>query len=438
MAGTTTELALSTAVDTDDTADYLTLNLANSLRTLDALFNNVTGHTHASAHQGGPIAASSITGAIDKADWYRSTGHTTPYPGSGVGIEMYWSGTAGILQSFNRATAAYAETDIYGSTVKVGANGGTAFTVAADQGVTFAGNIGVAGASNLAGTLAVSGTSTLTGTVSANALNCTAFAASSTGSFGGQVTVTTGNVQLNNGLLVLGSGGPYWQNNGGTMATASPLSTNGTFTAGGRISGTDIVIGTAQSFLWQGGTPSIYGDASVLQFRSPSLWRFTDTGTAKYVDVQIVTLSSGASSLQINASHNVAATQGMVVGGTNLNGQSLYVNGGAGGPTGWQQVSTRRYKSSIESLPDALDIVTNDTVHGYHFQIDPPDLEQPLYQYGFIGEEWLAVAPDVVTIDTGGEVQFMDYGQVTPIIFEALKDYIARTDARLAALEAAP
>lgn len=57
MSGSTTELALKTAVDADDTADYLTLSLADSLRTLDALFNNVSGHNHGSAHQGGPIAS---------------------------------------------------------------------------------------------------------------------------------------------------------------------------------------------------------------------------------------------------------------------------------------------------------------------------------------------------------------------------------------------
>jgi len=56
VSGSTTELALSTAVDGDDNADYLTLDLANSLRTLDALFSNVTGHNHGAAHQGGTIA----------------------------------------------------------------------------------------------------------------------------------------------------------------------------------------------------------------------------------------------------------------------------------------------------------------------------------------------------------------------------------------------
>jgi hypothetical protein len=62
MSGATTELALSTAVDSDDQADYLTLSLANSLRTVDALFNSITGHNHGGAHQGGAIAPAAIPG----------------------------------------------------------------------------------------------------------------------------------------------------------------------------------------------------------------------------------------------------------------------------------------------------------------------------------------------------------------------------------------
>lgn len=66
MSGSTPELALKTAVDADDTADYLTISLATSLTTLDALFNSATGHTHVGAHQGGPVApaAGSITSGM--------------------------------------------------------------------------------------------------------------------------------------------------------------------------------------------------------------------------------------------------------------------------------------------------------------------------------------------------------------------------------------
>src|SRR5215467_10691341 len=65
MSGSTTELNLKTAVDSDDTADYLTLSLADSLRTMVALFNSVTGHNHSSAHQGGPITTIPITAIPD-------------------------------------------------------------------------------------------------------------------------------------------------------------------------------------------------------------------------------------------------------------------------------------------------------------------------------------------------------------------------------------
>jgi hypothetical protein len=65
MSGSTTELNLKTAVDSDDTADYLTISLADSLRSLDALYNNVTGHNHSGAHQGGPVASVPATAIAD-------------------------------------------------------------------------------------------------------------------------------------------------------------------------------------------------------------------------------------------------------------------------------------------------------------------------------------------------------------------------------------
>src|SRR5262252_3677823 len=72
MPNPTPELGLEKAIDSDDTADYLDTSLANSLTTLDSLFNNVSGHIHGGAHQGGPISsipssaipAGSITSAM--------------------------------------------------------------------------------------------------------------------------------------------------------------------------------------------------------------------------------------------------------------------------------------------------------------------------------------------------------------------------------------
>jgi hypothetical protein len=62
MSNLTPELNLAQAVDSDDTADYLTLNtgLAGSLAILDGLFNNTSGHTHSGSHQGGVLGANAF------------------------------------------------------------------------------------------------------------------------------------------------------------------------------------------------------------------------------------------------------------------------------------------------------------------------------------------------------------------------------------------
>jgi hypothetical protein len=116
MSGSTTELNLATAVDTDDNADYLTLSLANSLRTVDALFNSITGHNHGGAHQGGAIAPAaipggSITNAMLGADvardnllcngsfeiWQRGTGPFTTNLGFSADRWMLQFGSGGTL-----------------------------------------------------------------------------------------------------------------------------------------------------------------------------------------------------------------------------------------------------------------------------------------------------------------------------------------------------
>jgi hypothetical protein len=133
-----------------------------------------------------------------------------------------------------------------------------------------------------------------------------------------------------------------------------------------------------------------------------------------------------------------------VVGGSNNNSQSFYCAGGSGGPTGWQIISTERYKSSLVVIDNALKIVLDPTLHGMHYTKtisakltggeDAVDSE-PFEEYGFIAEPWSQVAPDVVGYHEG-VVHMMDYGQVNAILFEAFKQYVAQTDARLDRLEA--
>jgi len=55
MPDLTPELNLNLALDDDDTADYLTVNLSDSLTVLDGMFNASTGHAHNGSHQGGAL-----------------------------------------------------------------------------------------------------------------------------------------------------------------------------------------------------------------------------------------------------------------------------------------------------------------------------------------------------------------------------------------------
>src|SRR5215831_7867244 len=117
MPNNTAELGLKIALDNDDAADYETIYLANSLTTLDGLFSQTTGHTHAGAHQGGPINGNAFSGAMDIPDWFRSTGHRSAYATAGAGMEMFYDGTNGILQGYDRAGSQYRPLYIKGTSI---------------------------------------------------------------------------------------------------------------------------------------------------------------------------------------------------------------------------------------------------------------------------------------------------------------------------------
>jgi len=61
MTELTPELNLVKGEDTDDTADYLTIGLADSLSIIDGLFNATTGHAHNGSHQGGVLQFQDLT-----------------------------------------------------------------------------------------------------------------------------------------------------------------------------------------------------------------------------------------------------------------------------------------------------------------------------------------------------------------------------------------
>src|SRR5215467_10146160 len=430
MSGSTTELSLSTAVDSDDNADYLTIALANSLRTVDALFNSVTGHNHASAHQGGPIATSSLKGSYEIPDWYRSTGHTTAFPTSGAGLEMFYdASTGGNVQAYNRATSAFAPLVVAGSTMTLSVSNNAAISIAADRTVSVpaalavGGTAGVTGGLNVAGVVNAAAGINLSGSGNRINFNAGAYIADYSGGYVqiSQLTVTPGTTAL------------------------AGCTVNGTLNVSGDVYGAVARFTSGAAFTSQGSyitwastnNESIYCDGSMMQFSNPAgVWRHNKSGTA--FDIVVGSMSNGATNaMGVNTSLYVSAGNGMVVGGTDLHGQSFYCAGGAGGPTGWQTApSIRAMKENIVEITNALTVVRDPSVHAYHYTSLPTEIT-PFDAYGFLADEWFPLAPDVTTTNPDtGETIGMDYGQVTAFLFEAFKQYCDANDARLSALEA--
>src|SRR5215204_55000 len=124
--------------------------------------------------------------------------------------------------------------------------------------------------------------------------------------------------------------------------------------------------------------------------------------------------------------------------GINMTPQGSYVlslPNAAPGAIGfaWTPYSAAEGKTDIVVMADALELVRNEALHGVRYT----HAESGTASLGFIADEWLPLVPEIVVLDEAGQPLAMDYDRVGAITFEGLKQYIAQTDARLTALEAA-
>lgn len=163
MSELTPELALITAEDEDDTADYLTqtAGLRGSLNILDGLFNATTGHNHNGAHQGGTL----IFNQLRTTSILFANGATLGPTGTGNQLrfqstQVQFSGAASVEGALTVAGATTLTGGISGNTVVTGnLNATGALTVAAAtvNGALVANSLQVNGNGTITGTLNVSG-----------------------------------------------------------------------------------------------------------------------------------------------------------------------------------------------------------------------------------------------------------------------------------------
>jgi hypothetical protein len=136
---------------------------------------------------------------------------------------------------------------------------------------------------------------------------------------------------------------------------------------------------------------------------------------------------------QGNQADRAMLTGALGIGTNDVQGRVLFVNGNAGGTSTWQQVSSLRFKSNVEVLAPAtaVQFVTDDTLRPlrYEHELRPDEG----YEYGFAAEEFVTRVPESVKLDDEGLPLAMEYSQLIPILWAALRNTIERVDALEAA-----
>jgi hypothetical protein len=102
----------------------------------------------------------------------------------------------------------------------------------------------------------------------------------------------------------------------------------------------------------------------------------------------------------------------------NMSNRTFFVNGSAGGTTGWFNDSDERLKRNIESIPDALQKVRQ--LRGVNFEWIDTESYDSGRQMGFVAQEAVQVIPEVVSGEDGHYA--MQYGPITALLVEAVKE----------------
>jgi hypothetical protein len=103
------------------------------------------------------------------------------------------------------------------------------------------------------------------------------------------------------------------------------------------------------------------------------------------------------------------------------------------------QTSSRELKEDIAPLTGALDSIMKLRGVSYAWNDKAPAQVRGAHDIGFIADEMNAVLPDIVAKDESGKPIGIDYGKVTPVAVEAIKQLKGENDllkARLEKLEA--
>ncbi len=150
---------------------------------------------------------------------------------------------------------------------------------------------------------------------------------------------------------------------------------------------------------------------------------------AGYGSIQALQQNLGYTPLSLNPLGG-----GVVIGGSTIASLTLTLGQGQGSAIGdgWATYSSRRWKTNIQTLPDALRKVQR--LRGVSYDLKA----NGKHEIGVIAEEVGAVVPEVVTWEKNGkDAQSVDYTRLTALLIEAVKQQQQEArakDARIARL----
>jgi len=315
---------------------------------------------------------------------------------------------------------------------------GSGLSVAGDGTISVTGGGGGGTVTQVQGTGTVSGL-TLTGNVTSSGYL----------TLGGSLTLTSSQITTALGYTPYSNTNP----NGYTSTAPYSLPTASTGTLGGvKVDGSTITIDgsgviTAHAS-GSSGVTSIYAGTGVgvnTNTGSVTVSIGQDVGTSSNVTFKTLTVSDGT------ASDTVATFSGLVnlqagttgphviytgvgnygLGLTNgsygtpantwlLGDGSASFGGTVSAPT-FNSTSSRKWKTNITPITNALDTVTK--LQGVTFDWNNKDLNN---DFGLIAEEVNEILPTVVGKDKDGEISGVDYGRLTAILIEAVKELSAK------------
>jgi Chaperone of endosialidase len=156
--------------------------------------------------------------------------------------------------------------------------------------------------------------------------------------------------------------------------------------------------------------------------------------------------TAGTGGIGVQGTANGVGQTGVYAGNQNTLGSTtgwgFYSNNWAGGVTAWQNVSDRRLKKEIETIPDALNKIKKLRGVEYLFNTEKyNDINLPINkQYGFIAQEVEEILPEIVReaiipgnqnkkVDAGMSAEnksynfkVLSYTYIVPVLVEGMKE----------------